>query len=44
VVSVEYAFLLVIVAVPSIAALIAAGVGVVNGYTQTRNTVLHSYP
>jgi hypothetical protein len=44
VVNVEYAMLLVVVAVPSIAALIAAGVKVVDDYTLTRNSVLHQGP
>jgi hypothetical protein len=44
VVTVEYAMLLVIVAIPSIAAIIAAGVKVVDDYTLTRNSVLHQGP
>jgi hypothetical protein len=44
VITLEYAMLLVVVAVPSIAALIAAGVKVVDDYTLTRNSVLHQGP
>ncbi len=44
VVAVEYAFLLVTVAIPVLTALIAAGVQVVNEYTQMRNQVLHVGP
>jgi Flp pilus assembly pilin Flp len=44
VVVVEYAFLLVIVAVPALVAIIAAGVQLADGYTQTRNQLLHVGP
>lgn len=44
VVAVEYAFLLVTVAIPVLTALIAAGVQVVNEYTLMRNQVLHVGP
>jgi Flp pilus assembly pilin Flp len=41
---VEYAFLLVGVAVPVMAALAAAGVQVVTGYGEVRNAILHVGP
>jgi len=44
VVMVEYAFLLVFVAIPSLAGLIAAGVSVVHTYGDMRNQVLHVGP
>jgi hypothetical protein len=43
-VTVEYAFLLVVVAVPVMTALIAAGVTLVNNYNNTRNSLLHVGP
>lgn len=44
VVVVEYAFLLVLVAVPALVAIIAAGVRLADGYTETRNQLLHVGP
>jgi hypothetical protein len=44
VVVVEYAFLLVVVAVPALVAIIAAGVQLADGYTETRNQLLHVGP
>jgi Flp pilus assembly pilin Flp len=44
VVTVEYAFLLVLFALPVIVATTAAGVAVVGHYTQVRNSILHVGP